>query len=85
MELPPLEERHVREDVVGVHRRLTDHDVVGDEQRQLVDVDQDVDVGVPGRQRGRPGMVLDPLVERPDVIGTDLLEVADQILVLERS
>ena len=32
----------------------------------------------------RPGMVLDPLVERPDVIGADLGEVADQILALER-
>jgi 2-haloacid dehalogenase len=28
----------------------------------------------------RPGMVLDPLVERPDVVGADLREVADQIL-----
>ena len=28
----------------------------------------------------RPGMVLDPLVERPDVVGTDLREVADRIL-----
>jgi 2-haloacid dehalogenase len=32
----------------------------------------------------RPGMVLDPLVERPDVIGKDLREVADQILARER-
>jgi 2-haloacid dehalogenase len=28
----------------------------------------------------RPGMVLDPLVERPDVVGADLMEVADRIL-----
>jgi 2-haloacid dehalogenase len=28
----------------------------------------------------RPGMVLSPLGERPDVIGSDLLEVAEQIL-----
>lgn len=28
----------------------------------------------------RPGMVLDPLVERPDVVGADLREVADRIL-----
>ena len=28
----------------------------------------------------RPGMVLDPLVERPDVVGADLSEVADRIL-----
>jgi 2-haloacid dehalogenase len=31
----------------------------------------------------RPGMVLDPLVERPDVVGADLREVADRILVVE--
>jgi 2-haloacid dehalogenase len=31
----------------------------------------------------RPGMVLDPLVERPDIVGADLREVADQILAVE--
>src|SRR3712207_4178556 len=31
----------------------------------------------------RPGMVLDPLVERPDVVGVDLREVADRILRVE--
>ena len=31
----------------------------------------------------RPGMVLDPLVERPDVVGADLREVADHILEIE--
>ena len=31
-----------------------------------------------------PGMVLDPLFERPDVIGADLREVADRILERER-
>jgi 2-haloacid dehalogenase len=31
----------------------------------------------------RPGMVLDPLVERPDAVGTDLREIADQILEIE--
>ena len=31
----------------------------------------------------RPGKVLDPLVEPPDVIGADLREVADQILAIE--
>jgi 2-haloacid dehalogenase len=31
----------------------------------------------------RPGMVLDQLVERPDIVGTDLLEVADYILERE--
>jgi 2-haloacid dehalogenase len=31
----------------------------------------------------RPGMVLDPLVQRPDVVGSDLSEVVDLILELE--
>ncbi|MFL6058439.1 MAG: haloacid dehalogenase type II [Rubrobacteraceae bacterium] len=31
----------------------------------------------------RPGMVLDPLVERPDVVGVDLREVADRVLEVE--
>ena len=31
----------------------------------------------------RPGMVLNPLVERPDVVGADLREVADQIIEAE--
>ncbi len=31
----------------------------------------------------RPGMVLNPLAERPDVVGADLREVADQILEIE--
>jgi 2-haloacid dehalogenase len=31
----------------------------------------------------RPGMVLDPLVERPDVVGADLRVVADRILEIE--
>jgi 2-haloacid dehalogenase len=31
----------------------------------------------------RPGMVLNPLVERPDVLGDDLREVADQIIEVE--
>ena len=31
----------------------------------------------------RPGMVLDPLVARPDVVGADLREVADRILEIE--
>ena len=33
----------------------------------------------------RPGMVLDPLVEKPDIIGKDLREVAAQILAREGS
>jgi 2-haloacid dehalogenase len=31
----------------------------------------------------RPGMVLNPLFERPDVVGTDLREVADRIIEVE--
>jgi len=31
----------------------------------------------------RPGMVLNPLFERPDVVGSDLREVADQIIEVE--
>ena len=31
----------------------------------------------------RPGMVLNPLAERPGIVGTDLREVADQILKIE--
>ncbi len=31
----------------------------------------------------RPGMVLDPLVEHPDVVGADLRDVADRILEIE--
>jgi len=32
----------------------------------------------------RPGAVLDPLAPKPDIIGADLREVADQILQVER-
>jgi 2-haloacid dehalogenase len=32
----------------------------------------------------RPGKVLDPLVERPEIVGADLTEVADAILAAER-
>jgi 2-haloacid dehalogenase len=32
----------------------------------------------------RPGKVLDPLVDRPEIIGADLTEVADAILTVER-
>ncbi len=31
----------------------------------------------------RPGMVLNPLFERPDVVGSDLREVTDEILNVE--
>ena len=33
----------------------------------------------------RPGMVLDPLFDRPDVVGADLREVADRILEREKA
>jgi 2-haloacid dehalogenase len=33
----------------------------------------------------RPGKVLDPLVERPEIVGADLDEVADAILAVDRS
>lgn len=32
----------------------------------------------------RPGMVLDPLVEHPDIVGRDLREVADRIVAIEK-
>ena len=31
----------------------------------------------------RPGMVLNPLAERPDVVGDDLRKVADRIVEIE--
>ena len=31
----------------------------------------------------RPGMILDPLVPAPDVVGSDLGEVAEQIVAVE--
>jgi hypothetical protein len=31
----------------------------------------------------RPGKVLDPLVDTPDVIGADLAEVADRIIATD--
>lgn len=33
----------------------------------------------------RPGMVLDPLVEAPDIVGSDLAEVAERIVEVETS
>jgi 2-haloacid dehalogenase len=40
--------------------------------------------GCAGAFIARPGAVLDPLAPRPDIIGADLSEVADQILQVER-
>jgi hypothetical protein len=31
----------------------------------------------------RPGKILDPLVEAPDVVGADLSEVADRIIAVD--
>lgn len=39
--------------------------------------------GCAGAFVSRPGMVLDPLVERPDVVGPDLQDVAGQIIARE--
>lgn len=33
--------------------------------------------------RRRPGMVFDPLVEAPDIVGSDLADVADRIVEME--
>jgi 2-haloacid dehalogenase len=33
----------------------------------------------------RPGKVLDPLAERPEIVGADLAEVADAILAADQS
>jgi 2-haloacid dehalogenase len=40
--------------------------------------------GAAGAFVARPGKVLDPLVERPGIVGTDLAEVADAILTVEQ-
>jgi 2-haloacid dehalogenase len=40
--------------------------------------------GCAGAFVARPGKVLDPLVERPDVVGADLDEVADRIIATDR-
>ena len=39
--------------------------------------------GVTAAFVARPGMVLDPLHSRPDIVGPDLTNVADQIIALE--
>jgi 2-haloacid dehalogenase len=39
--------------------------------------------GCAGAFIARPGVVLDPLAPKPDIIGADLREVAEQILQLE--
>lgn len=42
-------------------------------------------VGAAAAFVARPGMVLDPLAPAPDVVGRDLVEVADRIIALEGS
>ncbi len=47
------------------------------------DIAGDLRVGCAAAFLARPGMVLDPLVEHPDVVGADLHEVANRILEVE--
>jgi 2-haloacid dehalogenase len=49
------------------------------------DVSGAMRAGCAGAFVARPGMVLDPLAERPDVVGADLYEVTDQILAIEQA
>ena len=48
------------------------------------DIDGALRVGCAAAFVGRPGKVLDPLADRPDVVGSDLAEVADQIISIEQ-
>ena len=48
------------------------------------DIDGALRVGCTAAFVGRPGKVLDPLADRPDVVGSDLAEVADQIISIEQ-
>lgn len=50
LEFPSFQKTQVGEDVVGVHRRRPDQDVIGDEERELLEVSQDLDVGLTGGQ-----------------------------------
>jgi 2-haloacid dehalogenase len=61
---------------------------VGVEQIRLVaahawDIAGALSAGCTAAFVARPGMVLDPLVQPPDVVGADMTEVADQILQRE--
>ena len=47
------------------------------------DVTGAIRAGAVGAFVARPGMVLGPLSERPDIIGKDMSEVADQIIEVE--
>ncbi len=47
------------------------------------DIAGDLRVGCAAAFLARPGIVLDPLVERPDVVSADLHEVANRILEAE--
>ncbi len=48
------------------------------------DIDGALRVGCAAAFVGRPGKVLDPLADRPDVVGPDLADVADQIISVEQ-
>ncbi len=48
------------------------------------DIDGALRVGCAAAFVGRPGKVLDPLADRPDVVGSDLAEVTDQIISIEQ-
>lgn len=48
------------------------------------DIDGALRVGCAAAFVGRPGKVLDPLADRPDVVGSDLANVAEQIISIEQ-
>ncbi|MGI9050015.1 MAG: haloacid dehalogenase type II [Rubrobacteraceae bacterium] len=48
------------------------------------DIDGALRVGCAAAFVGRPGKALDPLADRPDVVGPDLADVADQIISVEQ-
>lgn len=48
------------------------------------DIDGALRAGCAAAFVGRPGKTLDPLAERPDVVGQDLADVADQIVAVEQ-
>ncbi len=79
LELPPFQEGEVREDIVGIHRGRPNQDVVGDMQRELLDVPQDFDIGVTGGQGvGRRLHVGDQSLDR---VGVGIADRGDGLLV----
>lgn len=72
------------------YRMVADRLGVGISDLRLIaahawDIAGALQVGCAAAFVARPGMVLDPLVERPDVVGADLREVAERILERESS